>query len=230
MKKLNFILGLVLVAVATLCSCKDETGDFVEQLYTNSQKETAIKACLRASADSAFRHLCVADGFYSYKDSAYCIDYIELQNSLFDTLSNHGYGNLADTLILFTNRMAESCGAQLSPSFKTAIEELEIIDYDRLLNGDDGSITEYFRLYKSDYLKSAFQSPVAIRMALYRVNETWNEMMRIYVQYSTIPLNFDIQNYLINSMLNSFIQEMRVEESLVRHDSTHRDTYMLPFE
>ena len=226
MKKLNIILGLAVFAMVTLFSCKDETGVFVDQVYTNNQKATAIRACLLASADTAISHLCVADGFYIYKDSAYRIDYSALQNSLFDTLANHGYGNLADSLILFTNRMAESCGAQLSPSFKEAINKMEILDYDRLVDGEDGDITDYFNLYETEYLKSAFQTPVSIRLSLYGVNSTWNAMVQKYTQYATTPLNFDLQNYVIDKMLDGLIQEMRLEEALIRSDSTHRTETM----
>ena len=126
MKKLSIILGIALISAVTLFSCKDESGIYVEQLYTNAQKELAIKECLRTSADSAVSHLCVDDGFYSYHDMDYRIDYDLLQASLFDTLENHGYGYLSDTLILRTNRLAESCGGQVLSALKTAIDSLTI--------------------------------------------------------------------------------------------------------
>ena len=97
MKKLSITL-IALFAAVTFFSCKDESGVYAEQLYANGQKENAILACLDACADTALAHLCVTDGFYSYNDEAYRIDYAPLQNSLFDTLQNHGYGDLVDTL------------------------------------------------------------------------------------------------------------------------------------
>ena len=62
MKNLK-IVCLAVFAAVVLFSCKDETGDYVEQLYTNNQKEAAIKACLKVSADTASAHLFVPDGF-----------------------------------------------------------------------------------------------------------------------------------------------------------------------
>ena len=226
MKKLNIILGMILLAAVSLFSCKDESGDYVEQLYTNSQKEKAIKDCLKASADSALNHLCVPNGFYNYNDGVYRIDYAPLRNSLFDTLGRHGYGDLSDSLIRYTNRLAESCKAQLAPSFTSAIDTLEIFNYDALINGEIDAITKYFETYKYRFLKSAFQTPVSIRMGIYNVTPVWNEMLQKYSQYTTEPLNFDIQNYVVEKMLDGLLQEMRVEEELIRTDSAHRSESM----
>lgn len=217
---------MILLAAVSLFSCKDESGDYVEQLYTNSQKEKAIKDCLKASADSALNHLCVPNGFYNYNEGVYRIDYAPLRNSLFDTLGRHGYGDLSDSLIRYTNRLAESCKAQLAPSFTSAIDTLEIFDYDALINGEIDAITKYFETYKYRFLKSAFQTPVSIRMGIYNVTPVWNEMLQKYSQYTTEPLNFDIQNYVVEKMLDGLLQEMRVEEELIRTDSAHRSESM----
>ena len=225
MKKLSITLIAIFAAV-TFFSCKDESGVFVEQLYTNSQKEKAIKDCLRTSADSALNHLCVADGFYNYDNAAYRIDYSLLQNSLFDTLGRHGYGNLTDSLILHTNRLAGNCKAQLAPLFTSAIDTLEIFDYDALIHGNVNAITKYFETFKYQYLRSAFQVPVSIRLNLFGVTPVWNEMIQLYSQYTAVPLNFDIQGYVAEKMLDGLLQEMCMEEELIRTDSTHRSESM----
>jgi hypothetical protein len=210
----------------TLSNCKDDSGVYAEQLYTNSQKDNAIRACLDACADTAVAHLCSPDGFYNYNDQFYRIDYASLQGSLFDTLTRHGYGNLIDSLILRTNRLAESCGSQISTALHAAIDSLPITDYDALVKGDDDAITSHFELHEYRYLKSAFQSPVSVRMSIYRVSDIWNEMLQRYVQYTPVPLNFDIQNYIVEDMLESILSEMSIEEELVRTDSTHRNDAM----
>lgn len=226
MKKFIILLEMILFASVVLCSCKDESGLYVEQLYTNSQKEKAIKDCLKASADTALNHLCTTDGFYNYAGGVYRIDYAILQGSLFDTLNRNGYGYLADSLILFSNRLAESCKSQLAPAFSSAIDTLVIFDYDALINGEKDAITRYFETYKYAYLKSAFQTPVSIRMNLFNVTTVWNEMIRLYAQSTPTPLNFDIQNYIVEKMLDDLFQEMRLEEVLIRTDSTHRSETM----
>ncbi len=227
MKKLSIILVMTVMTAVALFSCKDESGEFVEQLYTNAQKETAIKECLKSSADSAINHLCTPGGFSNYNNGAYRIDYRPLQNSMFDSLSHYGWGALAaDSLIRLTNRMAEDCGAQIRPAFVSAIDSLEIVDYNALINGDEGAITHYFEIYKYNELKSAIRTPVAVRMDVYGVTDLWNSMWQLYVSHCPVPVNFDIQNYVVEKMLDGLLQEMRLEEGYIRADSTHRSESM----
>ena len=216
-------MGITLFVGALLTSCNDDSGVYVEQLYTNAQKRLAITTCLKTSADSALNHLCDNNGYYDYLFGQYRINYAPLQNSLFDTLSNHGYGYLTDSLILSTNRLASSCKSQISTSITEAIDSLEIVDYDALIKGSTSAITDYFELLKYNHLKSAFQSPVSIRLSIYHVTEVWNEMVQRYAQYATTPLNFDLQNYIVEEMLDGILEEMRIEEALIRTDSTHRN-------
>lgn len=227
MKKLSIIVIMAVMAAATLFSCKDESGEFVEQLYTNAQKDKAIKECLKASTDSAINHLCVENGFSGYNDGAYRIDFSPLQNNMFEVLAQYGWGASAtDSLIRLTNNMAENCASQIRPVFISAIDSLEIVDYDALIKGDAGAITHYFELYKYNELKSAINTPVSIRMDVYGVTDLWNSMWQLYVSHSSVPVNFDIQNYVVEKMLDGMLQEMRVEEELIRTDSTHRTDAM----
>lgn len=222
MKKIK-LLSLIALALFFACSCEDNTDTYVEQLYTNAQKEVAFSACLHSSLDSAFSHLCVYNGFYQYNDAAYRIDFSNLRNSVFDTLNNHQLEYLADSLIICTNRMAESCNASvLSDIFKNAISSMTYYDHDALIDGDSTAITEYFKKFKYAEVKSAMQSPVSIRMNIFRVNEYWNEIMNKYNSYSNVPVNVNLQDYVIDKMLDGIFQEMRIEEINIRMDSTHR--------
>lgn len=218
MRKLK-TLCLAILAVVTLASCNDTSGDFVEQLHTNFQKETAIKACLTLSADSAVSHLFVTGGF---QESDHKIDYAMLSTSLFDTLVTHGYGQLVDSLVATTNRMAESCGGQVEPILKSAIDTLTIFNPDLLLEGEDDAITHYFDMLEHAYLKSNIHSPVSIRMNLFNVNAIWTEMLQIYHRYTDIPLNFDLQSYIVESMITAILTEMSAEEKNIRTDIEHR--------
>ena len=88
------------------------------------------------------------------------------------------------------------------------------------------AITKYFEIYKYQYLKSAFQTPVSIRMNLFGVTPVWNDMLQRYSQYTTVPLNFDIQEYVVGKMLDGLLKEMSIEESLIRTDTAHRSETM----
>lgn len=211
-----------MLAAALFCSCEDHSDLYVTQLFTNDQKANAFTACLTSSMDSAVSHLCSADGFYLYRDAAYRIDFRNIQHSVFDTLNNHQLGFLADSLIYYTNRMAESCNAPVTTAFKSAIKSITFRDHDALIHDNDHAITDYFEFYKRNELIDSLRSPVSIRMNIYNVNSCWASVMNAYNQYGTVPVNIDLQGYIINKMLDGLFEEMRLEEYNVRMDSTHR--------
>ncbi len=231
MKKRN-IIPLLLIALLPMLSClftscKDETGQYVEQLYTNSEKNRAVKACLKVSADSAVNHLFKHNGFYDMND--YRIDFSTIENTVFDTLDKYGKSDLKDSLILLTNRMVEGCGAQLTPLIKKAIDTLEIFDAERLIKGAENAITRYFQLQSTSYLKNLFQSPISIRMNVLGINNLWNEVYKEYIKHSSTALNFDVQNYVVEKVLFNIYNEMEIEEYLIRTDSTHRGSELIIF-
>ena len=212
----------MVLAVMAFISCEDETNTYVNQLYTNAQKIGAIKTCLNCSVDSAVSHLCVVDGFYAYKDAAYRIDFSKMQSSIFDTLANHNYGYLKDSLILRANRLAESCGANVSSSFKDAVTNLSIDNPDMIFYGESGTITDYLKATEYDNIRTALQAQVAIRMDLFNVSTIWNEMLLLYRNYNPNPVTVDLQNQIVIGMMEGIFEEMRLEEGLIRTDSTHR--------
>jgi len=221
MKKVKFLLLTVVVA-AFMAACNDESGEFVRQIFTDSQKKSAITKCLNVSLDSALNRLCTVNGFYTYDDNAYRIDYTNICPSVLDTLQYHGYAGLTDSLVLFTNRMAESCKVQLDSAFTKAINSLVIYDYDGLIYGDKDAITNYLEYNKYREIKSYLQTPVSIRMNVFGVNDKWNEVMARYQQYSSKPVNIDLQGYIIDEMMDGILSEMRVQEKKIRKDSLYR--------
>lgn len=211
------------VAAFFVMSCVDESGEYVRQMYSNSQKEAAFTTCLMTASDSAINHLCVANGFSQYEDGKYSINYEDLQSSVFQTLRENAHGDLADSLILLSNRVAENCNSSvIRPLFTDAINSLTFYNHDDLINGEETAITDYFVRFKDADLKAGLQSPVSIRMNLFGVNDCWNQIVTQYYQLGGGVVSFDIQNYIIGEMLEGLYEEMRVEEVNIRTDSTHR--------
>lgn len=222
MKKIKLLTIGLLVALL-VCSCEDTTGDYVEQLYTDAQKKEVVTACLTSSLDSAFAHLCVYNGFYQYNEGTYRIDFSQLQSSVFDTLQQHQKGYLVDSLILYSNRMAESCNASvIGEIFKERINNTSFPQADDLIHGNSTAITDYFVQVNEVSIKEAMRSPVSIRMNVFRVNEYWTQVINQYNEYASTPVNIDLQDYIISKMLSGIFEEMRVEEYNIRLDSTHR--------
>ncbi len=224
MKKFQ-ILCLAVLCVTLMSACKDETGTYAEHLYTNSEKDAAVKACLNTSLDTAIAHLCHSGGFSEYKDGLYKLDYT-FNQALIDTLAAHGYSSISDSLILFTNRVAESCGTVAKTAFVDAINGLVVYDYDALIKGESAVITNYFAEMKSNAVKEAMRSQVAIRMGLFNVNNAWNEAVSNYYAITGQPVSYDVQGYVLDKMVNGILEEMRCEEYLIRTDPAHRDSTM----
>ncbi|MBR4918635.1 MAG: DUF4197 family protein [Bacteroidales bacterium] len=220
MKKFQFLCLAVLCAMF-FSSCKDDSGTYAEQLFTNSEKAAAVKACLNSSLDTAVAHLCTSGGFSEYKDGLYMLDF-SANRSMMDTLAAHGFGNLSDSLIFHANRMAESCNSVVKTAFEDAIDNLVVYDYDALIKGGDYAITDYFAEMKSNTLKDAMRSQVQIRMNVFGVDNSWNEMANQYYQITNQPVTYDVQGYILEKMLNGILEEMRCEEYMIRNDETHR--------
>jgi len=228
MKKIKILLATLIVAW-TMTSCVDNSGQYVGQLYTTAQKHAAVNDCLVQSKDSALNHLFTNNGFYNYNNGAYRIDYSTVAAALMDTLSQHGLGFLNDSLILATNHLASNCRTAMSDALTTAIKEMEYWDYDGLIGGEDGAITQYFKKFKNDDLKAALQSPVSIRMNVFNVNSIWNEMVARYYSICGTPVGTDVQGYIINKMLDGVYSEMMEEEHLIRTDTTHQNENTILF-
>ena len=220
MKKFQLLCLAVLCALF-FSSCKDDSGIYAGHLFTNSEKASAIKTCLNSSLDTAVAHLCNSNGFSSYKDGLYKLDF-SANRAMMDTLAAHGFGNLSDSLILHANRMAESCNSVVKTAFGDAIDNLVVYDYDALIKGGDYAITDYFAEMKGNAVKEAMRSQVQIRLNVFGVSNTWNEMVNQYYQITNQPVSYDVQGYVLEKMLNGILEEMRCEEYLIRNDETHR--------
>lgn len=224
MKKIQ-IFCLAVLSVAFFSSCKDDSGIYVDHLYTTGEKAAAVKACLNSSLDTAVANLCHSGGFSEYKDGLYRLDFSANQ-AMMDTLAAHGFGNLSDSLIFHTNRMAESCNSVVKTAFGDAIKNLVVYDYDALIKGGNSAITDYFAEMETPTLRDALRSQVSIRMNLFKVTDNWNEMVAQYYELTHQPVSYDVQGYILDKMVNGILEEMRCEEYLIRTDSTHRDSTM----
>ena len=227
MKKFQ-ILCIAVLSVALFNSCKDDSGTYAEYLHTNGEKAAAVKRCLDISLDTAVAHLCHSGGFYEYKDGLYRLDFSANQ-AMMDTLAAHNYSYLSDSLIRFANRMAESCGSVARTAFGDAIKDMVVADYDALIKGDGTPITDYFKKFQYSTVRDALRSQVSIRMSLFNVNNVWNEMVGNYYSITHQPVSYDVQGYVLDAMMNGFLEEMRCEEFLIRTDSTHRDSILRVF-
>lgn len=224
MKKIKLIL-FSLVAILFV-ACTDDTNQYSNQLFTDSELNRAFRQCLTQSADSANSNLCIPNseelGYYYYSEGAYRIGLPA--NALFiaDTLEIHGLGYLVDTLIRKTNYAAELCGNGLKIYFTETLNSITFQDPYRILNGDSTAITTYFEKNYFESLKSRSQSLLTVNFAAHGVNDEWQNILNIYFMLTGQVVSVDYLNNAAQTMTNGFIKEMKLEEKLIRRDATRR--------
>ncbi len=222
MKKIETLL-LAVLATALSGSCEDKSGTFAEQYYTNTEKNKTIYNCLDTCLDVAVNNLCRLNGYSQFDEGVYKIDFAPI-SYVIDTLSEHQQGWLADSLVFFSNRMAESSGTVVRDAFSNAINKLVVYDPDELLDGNAALITAYFKQMKYKDLEDAFVAPVGVRISVFNVSYWFDEVIRQYYSITNTPVPFDLQAYLTERMMYGIFEEMSKEEILTRTDTLHRFT------
>ncbi len=222
MKKIEILL-LAVLATALLGSCEDKSGTYAEQYYTNTEKNKTIYNCLDTCLGVAANNLCKLNGYSQHDGGIYKIDYAPISYVL-DTLSEHQQGWLADSLVFFSNRMAESSGTVVRDAFSNAINKLVVYDPDELLDGNSALITAYFKQMKYRDIEDAFATPLSVRISVFEVNYWLDEVLRQYYNITTTVVSFDLQDYLTERMMDGIFEEMSKEEILTRTDTLHRFT------
>ncbi len=223
MMKKTEILLLAVLATALVSSCEDKSGTFAEQCYTNTEKNKTIYNCLDTCLDVAVNNLCKLNGYSQYDEGVYKIDFAPISHVL-DTLSEHQQGWLADSLVFYSNRMAESSGTVVRDAFSNAINKLVVYNPDELLDGNTALITAYFKQMKYKDIESAFAAPISVRISVFEVGYWLDEVMRQYYSITNKPVSFDLQAYLTERMMDGIFEEMSKEEILTRTDTLHRFT------
>ncbi len=220
MKKLTYFC--LFLASITLWSCRDSSGDYVEQLRTNSELTTSLRACLQVSKDTALNHLCVPDGFYESTEYKLALSSSSALRTIADTLDAHGKRYLLDTLERQVNRACEQIGNTLSSNFETTISSLTFRDPESLVYTDDyTAATSYFKVSCAATVQSFTTSALSDRMQAIGANATWNEIKTIYYESGAGFVSYDLLGTATNNMLNAIYTEMGKEETNIRKDPGH---------
>lgn len=222
----KFKLLLLVLPVLFFSACDDESGLYVEQLYTETEMITALKQCITACGDTANAHLSIPDsaglGFYNYKNGLYRINLPSSASFIVDTLLNHGYEDLTNSFILQLNNAASNCGNGIKSFISNSLNTIDFIDPWTLLKKDSTSIVSHFETYYYVPFVNSTTSLINAQFSSSEVGSAWNELLTEYANYNSHPVTFDLNTYVAQSIVNSIIEEMKLEEILIRTDSTHR--------
>ena len=220
MKKL-YLFCLILLPMMMI-SCKDDSGEFIEQYYTDAQLTSALRTCLVTAKDTALNHLCVPDGFNSSEIYRISLPDNADFRTLAEALSAQDKSYLTDTLTVRMNRACELSGNALSAAFNSTISTLTFTDPSSLVySSSSDAATSYFRTNCGTAMQSVATTILSEQLQNTGASETWNEIQSAYYTATSSFFNYDINVLTSTSLLSAVYTEMAKEEALIRTDSTH---------
>ena len=220
MKKL-YLLCLILLPLM-MVSCKDDSGEFIEQYYTDAELTSALRTCLTTAKDTALNHLCIPNGLN--ENNTYRITLPDNTDfrTLAEVLANQNKSELTDSLVSQLNRAGEQSGNALSATFNSAISSLTFPDPSSLVHTTTyDAATAYFQIQCGSSLQNSANSILSEQMQNTGASATWTEIQTAYYTATSAFFNYDITSYAATNLLTAIYTEMAKEEKLIRTDTTH---------
>ena len=219
MKKRIYLLLLSIVVI--FFSCRDDSGKFEEQLFTNEQITFALKECVRITSDSTLYVLCVVDspmGYYYFDSKAYRIELQAATKQVVDTLRAHDFGDVIDSLIFNLNKAAELCGNKMKSLFWTPlIKEITFPEPYKILHGGNNAITNYVKSTKQSELLLLLKTNILLeQFNALKLFSTWNMLQEEYYTITGNYISIDILDPAAQQMMDGFFKMMAILEEAVR--------------
>ena len=220
MKKL-YLFCLILLPLM-MFSCKDDSGEFIEQYYTDAQLTSALRTCLTTAKDTALNVLCVPDGFFGNDTYRVTLPDNADFRALAEALAAQNKSYLTDTLTLRLNRACELSGNDLSSTFNSAITSLTFPDPSALVySNSTDTATIYFYINCGAAIYTSATSILSGKMQNTGANSTWTEIQSAYYNATSTFFNYDLTGFATTELLDAVYTEMAKEEKRIRTDSTH---------
>jgi hypothetical protein len=224
MKKRIYLILLSIIVI--FFSCKDDSGQFEEQLFTNDQINIALKDCLKLTSDTTLNTLCIADtvnkklGYSYYESELYKIDFPTAAKPIIDTLTAYGFGGALDTLIININRAAEKCGNKIKSNFlEPLIKKITFPNPYQILHGENSAITDYVKKNNQSEFMALLKTSILLeQFNTLKITSTWNTLQEEYYNITGNYSSIDILDFSTQQMVDGFFKLMGVWEEAVRND------------
>ena len=207
-------------------SCRDDSGNFEEQIFTNDQITFALRDCIKVTSDSTINVLCIVDtlekniGYYYYSDSIYRIELSAAAQQVIDTLKAHEFENIAeivDSLIFNINKGAEQCGKAITDFWEPIIKSFAFPNPNKTLHGSTTAITDYVKVIQQSELINLMKNyTLKENLTKLGVFTTWTMLLEEYQNITGTLLTIDILDYSVQQMVDGFFKEMALWEKEVR--------------
>jgi len=228
MKKRIYLLLLSIIVIFS--ACRDNSGKFVEQRFTDQQITFALRDCIEFCSDSTLNTLCVMDttefkdGYYYHELGVYCIEFPATTQAMVDTLILYEYKEVIDSLIFNINKAATLCGNKMKSQFwNPIIKDIIFPNPNMVLHGGNTAITDYIKQTKQTELVSLLvYSVLNEQFNSLQVVEKWNELQATYSALTGSYFSIDILTPAAQQMVEGFFKKMASVEVAVRKDPALR--------
>lgn len=224
MKRFSCLLSAWAIALFAflLTSCEDNSGEYVEQLHTNSELTNAIRSCLTVSKDSTVAHLCTQKGFIYQDEYKMPITAIPDLQKIQDTLTAHNVALSVSDLLYKIDSSCVNMGTPISSQSTVIISDFTCPYPNDLITGGNSAITDYFRTHSNAALATNLSPLLAVQLNTTGASQYWAEITAQYTAITGIAVTANMPNCVLTHLLSAFYTEMAKEEALIRSDSSHR--------
>ncbi len=192
-------------------------------ITTSNDKILAIKKALQNSVNYAISNLSKQNGFLSNKHVS-----IPLPNSLqkvANVLRKYGGEQYVDNFKASINHAAEKAMPSTKEIFQNSIKNMSIKDATRLLKGNNGSITKYFKEKNSKLLYKKIYPIVKNSIRNNNVIYYYNNFKQYYKKYASKINLENNNNFLINLGIN-MIKQTKAKKYMINFSEKNLDDYV----
>ena len=220
MKKSILLIASVL---CLLCSaCKDDSGEFVDRLFTDAELTSASRTCLNVAKDTAVAHLCDTGLM-----AAGTLHHIQIPDdatfrSIRDILVEQGQEQLFSQLENQLNSACELMGNDVTSTFNSTITNLTFEDPSSLVYGKSNALTTYLKLKYETSFQNSLSSALDEKMSTTGAKETWRQILATYMNAGGSVYGYDLNAFVMRNFTAAIFAEMEKEEALIRTDASHR--------
>jgi len=224
MKKCIYLFMLSIIVL--FFSCRDDSGSFEEQIFTNDQITFALRDCMKVISDSTINSLCIVDtlfekqGYYYYDAESYRIQIPAAAIQVIDTLIAHEFEDIAkiiDSLIFNINRGAEQCGKAITDFWEPICKSFTFPNPNQTLHGGNTAISDYVKATQQTELVNLMKNySLKEKLSELKVFSTWTMLLEEYFIITGTFLTIDILDSSVQQMVDGFFKEMTLWEEKVR--------------
>ncbi len=192
---------------------------------SSDQIVAGLKEALSIGAQKSGDKLSAKDGFF--KDAAVKILLPEQVRDIENKMRMLGFGKLIDNAELSLNRAAEDASKSAAPIFLSAIKKMTVTDALNILRGSDTAATAYLRRTTTPELTTSFRPVIDSSLKKVDAGKYWKDVFSTYNNFSSKPVDTDIDSYVTSKALNGLFYYVAQEEQGIRKDPAQRVTDIL---